>query len=144
MSKPINSRNLNHVSYFISNVFNWLWPPLVQDRLDKYKEYWNNHTVRRQKNKDLPSGTSPTQIWTCPTHLRPTARDCRVYVRQELIRELRDQIGGEEGHRQAYEFVTAEFRAQADGAYVAIGSPPIMLGTAWAIFTSVVNVLRFH
>ena len=131
-------------SYSTSNVFNWLWPPLVQDRLDEYKEYWNNHTVRRQKDKDLPSGTSPIHMWTCPTQSRPTARDCRVYVRQELINELRDQIGGAEGRQQAYEFVTQEFRAEADGAYVDLGCPPITLKTAWSIFFSVVNVLRLR
>ncbi|KAI1785490.1 hypothetical protein LXA43DRAFT_1100273 [Ganoderma leucocontextum] len=134
-----NSNDPLHVG-----VFNWLWPPLLQERLDEYREYWNNHTVRRQKAKDLPSGTSPTHIWTCPTHLRPTARDCRVNVRRELIRELRDEIGGEDGRRQAYNFVTPEFRAEADGAYMDLGSPPITLVNAWTIFLAVVNVLRFR
>ena len=127
---------------FFSNVFNWLWPPLVQERLDEYRQYWNNHTVRRQKKKDLPSGTSPTHIWTCPTNVRPTARDCRVHVRRELINELRNQIGGEEGRRQAYEFVTPEFCAEADEAYIDLGSPPITLVGAWKLFFAVVAVLR--
>ena len=63
-------------------------------------------------------------------------------VRQELVDELRNQIGGEEARRQAFDFVTPEFRAEADNAYVKIGSPPITLGTAWSIFLAVVNVLR--
>lgn len=126
------------------NVFNWLWPPLLQKRLDEYREYWNNHTVRRQKEKDLPSGTSPTHIWTCPTHVRPTARDCRVNVRQDMIHELRDGIGGEEGRRLAYQFVTPEFQAAADDAYAELGRPRITLTTAWAIFEDVVDVLRYR
>ena len=65
-------------------------------------------------------------------------------MRQELVEELRDQIGGAEGRRQAYEFVTPDFRAEADEAYIDIGSPPITLVTAWNIFVSVVNVLKAH
>ncbi|KAI1794272.1 hypothetical protein LXA43DRAFT_883738, partial [Ganoderma leucocontextum] len=134
-----NSNDPLHV-----DVFNWLWPPLVQERLDEYREYWNNHTVRRQKEKDLPSGTSPIHIWTCPTHARPTARDCRVRVRLDMIRELRDQIGGETARREAYQFVTPEFQAMADTAYADLGFPRITLTTAWTIFLTMVNVLRTH
>ena len=74
--------------------------------------------------------------------MRPTARDCRVNVRRELISELRDQISGEEGRQQAYEFVTPEFHAEADEAYIDLGSPPITLVRAWKIFFAIVEVLR--
>ena len=124
------------------DVFNWLWPPLLQERLDEYREYWNNHTVRRQKEKDLPSGTSPMHMWTCPTHMRPTARDCRVNVRADMVHHLRDEIGGEVARQQAYQFVTPEFQAEADGAYADLGSPHITLATAWMVFHSVVDVLQ--
>ena len=124
------------------NVFNWLWPPLLQERLNEYREYWNNHTVRRQKEKDLPSGTSPMHIWSCPTHMRPTARDCRVYVRRDLVRQLRDEVGGEEARRQAYQFVTPEFQAEADRAYADLGYPHITLATAWTGFSMIVDALR--
>ena len=130
------------MNVFIRNVFNWLWPPLLQERLDEYREYWNNHTVRRQKEKDLPSGTSPIHMWTCPTDMRPTARDCRVNVRADIVRGLRDEIGGEEARRQAYQFVTPEFQAEADGAYTDLGSPHITLTTAWAVFLAMVDELR--
>ena len=132
---------LNRI-YSRRDVFNWLWPPLLQERLDEYREYWNNHTVRRQKDKDLPSGTSPVHIWTCPTDVRPTARDCRVNVRRDMIQELRNGIGGEEGRRRAYQFVTPEFQAAADGAYADLGYPRITLATAWAVFQAIVDVLR--
>ncbi|KAF9502150.1 hypothetical protein BDN71DRAFT_1343800, partial [Pleurotus eryngii] len=41
------------------DLFNWIWPPLVQEQLDIFREYWNNHRISKQKNKLLPSGTSP-------------------------------------------------------------------------------------
>ncbi|KAM5532498.1 hypothetical protein V8D89_013851 [Ganoderma adspersum] len=87
----------------------------------------NNHTVRRQKEKDLPSGTSPIHMWTCPTDMRPTAGDCQVNVRADIVRGLRDEIGGEEARRQAYQF---------------LGSPHITLTTAWAVFLAIVDELR--
>lgn len=135
--KVVNLHSSGH-----SDVFNWLWPPIVQGRLDEYREYWNNHTVRHQKEKDLPSGTSPTHIWTCPTHVRPTARDCRVIIRRDTVRELRNGIGGEDARVEAYRFVTAEFQAEADGAYADLGFPHITLSSAWSVFLAVVNVLR--
>ena len=124
------------------DVFNWLWPPLLQERLDEYCKYWNNHTVRHQKEKDLPSGTSPNHIWTCPTDMRPTARDCRVNVHRDMIHELRAEIGGEEGRRQAYQFVTPEFQAVADAAYADLGYPRITLMSAWTVFLAIVDVLQ--
>ena len=59
-----------------------------------------------------------------------------------MIRELRDGIGGEEGRRQAYQFVTPEFQAAADGAYADLGYPRITLTTAWTVFVAVVDVLE--
>ncbi|KZP10031.1 hypothetical protein FIBSPDRAFT_687622, partial [Athelia psychrophila] len=48
------------------NIFNWLWPPLVQARLDIFRQYWNNHRLSTQKKKILPTGTSPLHMWTVP------------------------------------------------------------------------------
>lgn len=73
--------------------------------------------------------------------MRPTARDCRVNVRGDMIHHLCTEIGGEEARRRAYQFVTAEFQAEADGAYADLGCPRITLMTAWTVFLAVVDVL---
>lgn len=125
-----------------SDVFNWLWPRLLQDRLDLFREYWNNHYLRPQKDKMLPSGTSPRQIWEAPESVSPTARNCSVKVRPELVSQLRDSIGGVDGRHHAYAFVTQEFKAVADNAYYNIGCPAIDLTNAWNVFTRIVDVLR--
>jgi len=31
------------MSLSFRKVFNWLWPSLVQEQLDEFCEYWNNH-----------------------------------------------------------------------------------------------------
>ncbi|KAF9490762.1 hypothetical protein BDN71DRAFT_1345120, partial [Pleurotus eryngii] len=56
-----NPNNELHVQ-----LFNWLWPPLLQAQLDEFVEYWNNHRISMQKKKFLPSGTSPRQMWIAP------------------------------------------------------------------------------
>ncbi|KAJ7862450.1 hypothetical protein B0H14DRAFT_3134239 [Mycena olivaceomarginata] len=41
------------------DLFNWLWPKIIQFTLDNFLDYWNNHKIRTQRNKLLPSGFSP-------------------------------------------------------------------------------------
>ena len=59
-----------------------------------------------------------------------------------MIRELRDGIGGEEGRRLAFQFVTPEFQVAADGVYADLGYPRITLRTAWKVFLAVVDSFR--
>lgn len=125
-----------------SQVFNWLWPPLVQERLDLFREYWNNHMVRHQKKKLLPSGTSPRQLWVAPQSARASARDCSVVVSQDKVCALRAEIGGQDGRAAAFRFVSAEFQAEADLALGELGFPPITLTSAWDVFVLIVDALR--
>ncbi|KAM6501456.1 hypothetical protein JOM56_004470 [Amanita muscaria] len=87
------------------NTFNWLWPPLVQSRLDEFREYWNNHQLSSQKKKLLPSGTSPRQMWLTPDSVRADARDCSVVIEPETIQLLREGLGGMDGRAKAYSFI---------------------------------------
>ncbi len=59
-----------------------------------------------------------------------------------LVNELRAQIGGAEGRRAAFEFVSPEFKAMADDVYGNLGYPSITLETAWDVFIAVVGGLR--
>ena len=61
-----------------------------------------------------------------------------------MIQQLRDQIGGEKARQEAFQFVTPEFQAIADGAYADLGYPQLALANAWAVFSAMVNVLRAH
>ena len=76
----------------------------------------------------------------CPESVRPGARNCAIRVRRELVQELRERLGGEEGRRQAYSFVPPQFQARADDAYVAMGAPKITLTNV--IFDAMVTALR--
>ncbi|KAF4586441.1 Transposase [Pleurotus pulmonarius] len=131
-----NSNNPLHV-----NVFNWLWPPLVQSRLHEFREYWNNHLLSKQKKKVLPSGTSPRQMWLDPQSVRADARDCSIVANMNIVRQLREGLGGTEGRAQAYAFVDPEFGALADSALGELNFPAITLMNAWDIFIAVVEIL---
>ena len=44
----------------------YVYIPVVQKELDVFRvSVWNNHRVRKQKDKELPSGV-PEHIYTCP------------------------------------------------------------------------------
>jgi hypothetical protein len=77
-----------------------------------------------------------------PTAVVASARDCSVRVNPETVYRLREAYGGEEARDKAFRFVSREFAAEADAAYVDLGCPQIILPTAWAIFQQVVTELQ--
>ncbi|KAJ7508130.1 hypothetical protein B0H11DRAFT_1704579, partial [Mycena galericulata] len=44
------------------DLFNWLWPKIVQLSLDGFVDYWNNHKIQTQRNKLLPSFHPTTSV----------------------------------------------------------------------------------
>ncbi|EDR07666.1 uncharacterized protein LACBIDRAFT_298024 [Laccaria bicolor S238N-H82] len=40
-------------------LFNWIWPQILQHQLDKFVEYWNNHKIRYQSTNTYDSDPSP-------------------------------------------------------------------------------------
>ncbi|KAJ6614263.1 hypothetical protein B0H10DRAFT_2266519 [Mycena sp. CBHHK59/15] len=54
------------------NLFNWLWPKIVQLCLDDFVEYWNDHKIRTQRGKLLPSGFGPSVANSCHPASLPT------------------------------------------------------------------------
>ncbi|KAJ7752843.1 hypothetical protein DFH07DRAFT_774354 [Mycena maculata] len=125
-----------------SQTFYWLWVPLIQTGLDRYREYWNNHKLQGSKGKLNASGWSPYHMMNNPTDAVATARDCSIRVNPELVYRLREAYGGEEARDAAFHFVTREFEAEADAAYVDLGCPEIILPTGWAVFQKVVTELE--
>lgn len=123
-------------------MFNWLWPPLVQRRLNTFREYWNNHTIRSQKLKANPSGTSPLQMWSAPQSVVPDSFDCSIKVRPEFVAQLREDLGGDEGRDAALRFVPLAFEDRAEEAYELLGRPPIELESAWDVFRLMVDQMR--
>ncbi|KAJ6454096.1 hypothetical protein C8R47DRAFT_943016, partial [Mycena vitilis] len=75
---------------FHVDLFNWLWPKIVQCSLDNFVDYWNNHKIRTQHNKLLPSGFSPNYICDFPERFGLT--DFSVPAPQHLVDALMQKI----------------------------------------------------
>ncbi|KAJ7115426.1 hypothetical protein C8R44DRAFT_928484 [Mycena epipterygia] len=122
--------------------FYWLWVPLIQDGLDNFREYWNTHKLQKSKGKKNAYGSSPQNMLINPKSVIATARDCSIKVNPETVQRLRETYGGEEARDTAFRFISREFQAEADGIYVDLGCPEIILPTAWNVFQQVVKELQ--
>ena len=81
---------LHELLYFISRqLFNWLWPKMLQIQLDVFVKYWNNHHICTQKNKPNMSGSTPRHTFTVPA---PPTQDCKIPVICQVIHTLCSQI----------------------------------------------------
>ncbi|KAI0749543.1 hypothetical protein C8Q80DRAFT_1119793 [Daedaleopsis nitida] len=98
------------------NLFQWLWPQIVQQKLNEFIQYWNCHRVRSQKTKAMPSGTTPNDIYEDP----------ESYGYEDL--------GIPVDIRASSRFVDDEFKAAAEEVYAELGSPELALECGWAIF----------
>jgi hypothetical protein len=107
-----------------------LWPKILQAQLDKFVEYWNNHKIRRQKDKPNMSGQTPRHAFTAP---QPPAEDCRILVDQVVIDALRSQIPI--SREESMCWVDDTFDQASWEAYKVVGQPSFdSLRTAWSVF----------
>jgi len=85
--------SLSHTSKFKHQInrqlFNWIWPQILQHQLDKFFEYWNNHKICFQSTKPNMSGQTPRHTFTVP---QAPAEECRIEVPQDAIDALRNTI----------------------------------------------------
>ncbi|KAJ7111718.1 hypothetical protein C8R44DRAFT_833185 [Mycena epipterygia] len=118
-----NPNNQIHV-----HLFNWIWPPIVQGELDHFTERWNSHVICRQRNKLMPSGVSPNELYAHPEHYG--GRCFAIPVPQAAINT----------------FVTAfdlpEKRRSVGQVYDLLGSPVCSAETAWDLFSKMASVMH--
>ncbi|KAK7001070.1 hypothetical protein R3P38DRAFT_2559293 [Favolaschia claudopus] len=117
---------------------NWIWFPLIQHSLDQFCNEQNNHRIRKQKEKLLPSGGSPNQFYANPQ--KYGGKDCLIKVPAEEIDELLDEA--REAAHEHMKFVDDDFDILAHDAYDALGKPDITLQNAWVVFRAMVEQLN--
>jgi hypothetical protein len=116
-----------------SDLFNWIFPPLVQAELDEFRTYWNQHQVRSQPNKNMPSGHVPADVLEHPELFGGI--NCLIKVPKETLTDLRVFLTEEVGPRSEHlQWVDDEFAAIAEAVHKSIGSPHITLTNSWEIF----------
>ncbi|KAJ7653566.1 hypothetical protein DFH06DRAFT_1270086 [Mycena polygramma] len=120
-----NPNNIIHV-----HLFNWSWPPIVQGELDHFTERWNSHVIRRQRNKLMPSGVSPNELYAHPEY----------YGAASAVDTFRDTIRID--RETALRWVPVEFDTIAIQVYELLGSPVCSAETAWDLFSKMSSVMR--
>ena len=61
----------------------------VQEVLDTFVRYWNNHPIRVQHAKANPSGETPNHVYEAPRSLGLT--DCLIPVSKDIVEHFRAQ-----------------------------------------------------
>lgn len=127
------------LTLFLRQLFYWIWPRVVQDELDVYREYWNIHTIRPQKQKVMPSGDSPNQFWTEPEEYN--GQRLTIPVPNIAVRAMRADLPKTREEVMTWP-TTLEFDTVAQDAYETLGSPKITKENGWALFRRMMPLIR--
>ncbi|KAJ7021265.1 hypothetical protein C8F04DRAFT_1314842 [Mycena alexandri] len=126
---------------FHRDLFNWIFPPLVQAELNEFRTWWNQHQIRSQRNKNMPSGHVPADALEHPEFYGGI--NCFIKVPKEMIVELREFLTEEVGPRSKHlDWVDAEFATLAKSVHDALGSPQITLTNSWEIFKEMSTLIE--
>ncbi|KAK7016477.1 hypothetical protein R3P38DRAFT_2541840 [Favolaschia claudopus] len=123
-------------------LFYWIFVPVIQQQLDEFRIWWNNHRVRLQHEKDMPSGHIPAHAFEHPTHF--AGLDCRIRVPQAAVDELREYLTEDVGSRESHlrwPGLTVEVEQAIKTACEDVGSPEISVESAWNVFQNLSDVL---
>ncbi|KAK7690805.1 hypothetical protein QCA50_005905 [Cerrena zonata] len=116
----------NHHQY---ELVQWLWSKLIQQELDHLRSTFNDHKVRRNKEKLGPSGVSPN-IATA-LYAKYGGEWGLQPVDVNVVRQLKEELGGEDLVR----FVPAEYATHAQTIYDSLGIESLEFNNVWNIFT---------
>ncbi|KAJ8081664.1 hypothetical protein PM082_007510 [Marasmius tenuissimus] len=120
------------------NLFNWLWPPIVQNALNRFADYWNNHVIRYQKEKQMPSGVAPMLLFEDP--YAHQGERFSIPIPNGATQALRESLPNTRA--EALDFVTPEFNDWAFHIYNEIGAPEVDAHNAWTVFRQMENAIR--
>ncbi|KIK56381.1 hypothetical protein GYMLUDRAFT_1016107 [Collybiopsis luxurians FD-317 M1] len=107
---------------------------LFQQELDAFCRYWNNHTIRRQDTKLMPSGHVPAHAMDNPSQYGGI--DCRIEVPKEAVSQLRQVLveDTDKTRDDCFQWYSDEFAVWAQLAFEEIGRPNLTLESAWDVF----------
>ncbi|KAJ7832148.1 hypothetical protein B0H14DRAFT_2364827, partial [Mycena olivaceomarginata] len=119
---------------FHRDLFNWIFPPLVQSQLDEFRVYWNQHIIRAQADKEMPSGHAPADALDHPGLFG--GLDCGIRVPKEALRELREALTEEVGpHESLLAWVSPEFDQMARDVFKTLNISKITVENSWDVFS---------
>ncbi|KAH7903949.1 hypothetical protein BJ138DRAFT_1019807 [Hygrophoropsis aurantiaca] len=109
----------------------WLWSTIIQKELDTLKARFNDHKVRFDADKLIPSGVSPNVAYSLME--KYGGEDCLQPVDITIIKQLKEELGGDDIIR----FVGAEYEAKAVSVFHDLGltDDDLSLQRAWHVFS---------
>ncbi|KAJ7713315.1 hypothetical protein B0H14DRAFT_3099097 [Mycena olivaceomarginata] len=110
-------------------LFHWIFVPIIQEQLDEFRAWWNNHRVCLQRDKNMPSGHIPVLAVEYPDHLGGI--DCCIHVPKEAAIELHELLTEEVGSRKSHLTIWED-----------IGSPAMSVDSTWDIFAQMSDVIE--
>lgn len=115
--------------------------PLLQKELDNFQQWWNNHRVRTQAKKDMPSGHVPSFALQYPSQLNGV--DCRIEVPKEAVTQLREILEEDTGmsREECFRWYSDEFAQTALTTWESIGKPAVSLDNAWDVFAQMSSLI---
>ncbi|KAJ7861059.1 hypothetical protein B0H13DRAFT_2355290 [Mycena leptocephala] len=125
--------NPNHV-----NLFQWLWPRIVQCHLNELQDYWNTTPRRSQKFKTLPT-VAPEMVFNYPERYDMLHRGTTVPAGH--MQELRT-MHLNKTRAEVMEWVPQEFDELVSAAYELIGSPALNYTSGWSTFGKLIEVIE--
>ncbi|KAJ6503958.1 hypothetical protein C8R45DRAFT_1186099 [Mycena sanguinolenta] len=125
-------------NYIHEQTSNWIWFPAVQHSLDEFCLAQNNHRIRKQSEKILPSGGTPNEFYANPAAYG--GQDCLIPVDEAILDQLLQEA--REGAHEHTRYVDDGFDELAQEAYTALGKPEITLQNAWIVFRDMIGRLE--
>ena len=109
----------------------WLWPPIMQQELDKFCESANSRKVRKQFEKALPSGVSPNAAYGFPERYGGT--NCLQTVDMRIVDKILADLWAAKDKATDWG-VPKEFAARAAAVYKRIRVRELNMQTVWLVF----------
>ncbi|CAK5281247.1 unnamed protein product [Mycena citricolor] len=113
----------------------WLWSRVTQKEVDAAVELRNSTRIRKQKNKNGPSGISRDMAYTL--YEKWGGKECKLPVNVEYVRLLKERLGGE----ALLAFTSEEFTLRAQDTYTQLGLEDVTKENAWIVFGQMLPLL---
>ncbi|KAJ2935155.1 hypothetical protein H1R20_g1901, partial [Candolleomyces eurysporus] len=130
------SHLVNRADPHQKELVNWLWSKFIQEQLDDFRAKMNAHRPRVNKDQLLPSGLSPNECME--RYVQLGAEWCLQHVDLELVRCLREELGGE----QLIYFNTLEYRTVAQRVFDSLSIGRISGNSIWGIYQEMLPRMR--
>lgn len=119
-----------------SELVQWLWSTLIQQELDTLKDRFNNHVIRKDREKKLPSGVSPNVAYTLFSQYG--GQNCLQPVDRAFVKSLMDDMGGKE----LIQFVSVEYAERAASVFESLAYLELTFQNVWLVFSAMMRLMH--